>query len=125
MALYKNVSEMIHDIRSHVAEHGHQVVVSDSLDFKTLQRPAGFERVLGYACAGCLKGVTPQVWTWHVGVRGIEDLETAMLYGEPLHGLKDGVGRDRLTAYLNGELEKILNVSSGPVVNRYHRPWVI
>lgn len=117
MPLYDDPLKMFLDIRTHVFQHGHTVVASDLV----------VSRALGYICMGCLNGVdcSPQTETWHVSIAALKDMGSATVFGISVPGLlKDRAKRDQLTRYLNG-FRGDFDIPLPPVVDRYHRPWVI
>jgi hypothetical protein len=113
MADYRDPVQMVRDIREHVLSEGHRVQPADD----------PFRRIFGYMCSTCET-------FWTCGLVALKDLEEGSLMGEPLTGvLRERAIRERLTAYLNWELEGESRAgsipASVPILSRYKRPWVV
>lgn len=111
MADYRDPVQMVRDIREHVRSAGHSVIPADD----------PLRQMLGYMCPTCET-------FWTCGLLALRELDEARLLGVPLTGvLQERSVRDRLTAYLNWDLEDEPRPSAGsvPVLSRYKRPWVV
>lgn len=113
MANYRDLVSMLRDIREHVRSAGHRVLPVDE--------PIGMR--LEYTCPTCES-------FWTVGLLAL--LESSELVRVQLAEiLQDRAVRERLTAYLNWEIEgcEFLEFTGGvPAlvrVSRYKRPWVV
>ena len=98
-------------IRRHTLKPGHTVVASDSPK----------ERTFWYECEGCYReGVNT---SWFIGFKALKELRDrggpdALLLGRLL---STQAGRLELVEYMNHRVDFKL----GPVVDRYHRPWLV
>jgi len=111
VANYRDPVRMVRDIRAHVHEHGHRVQPADD----------PMRQMLGYMCPTC------EVF-WTCGLLALRELDEARLMGTPLTGVVQRRDvRERLTAYLNWELDdpRPTEPSKVPVLSRYKRPWVV
>ena len=112
MANYRDPVRMVRDIRTHVHGEGHRVQPADD----------PMRQMLGYTCPICES-------FWTCGLLALRELDQSRLMGIPLTGVVQRRDvRDRLTAYLNWELDDPAPVSTPPLVvrvSRYKRPPVI
>ena len=108
MATYRNPVEMIRDIRAHVVGVRHRVQPADD----------SMRQMLGYKCPTCEE-------YWEVGLLAMKRLELPGLMGFPLGVFHWHDVRDKLTAYLNCDLEDKPRARVVPVLSRYKRSWVI